>query len=137
MPVSVGGVRGGPDPETLLQALADLWVEAVERGRELRGLEGRVGRQEAWLAGNSAHPLYPARIHQAVVVRSERDRIERTVHELAAKANRLTEVMDGETKTRAQRDIHEWAAIGSPGVYGIAWNVIPDKAWLEDAEDAR
>lgn len=136
MPVSVGGKRLGPPPDRLLDGLASLWVEAIAAGKELRRLEEKAARQQHWLDDNRADSRYPARVGQAIVTFKEFEYYQIAVHNLAKRANELTGLMDPVTKEEARRCIHAWAALGSPGVYAIAWELIPDPAWLDEIEDA-
>lgn len=132
MPVSVGGKRAGPPPERLLDWLASLWVEATEIGTELRRLEAKIERQQSWLDDNRDDPRYAGRAQQAWVVLKDFEFRHIALHNLAKRANEVTALMDAATKAEAKRSIHEWATIGSPGVYAIAWDLIPDPAWLEE-----
>jgi hypothetical protein len=131
----IGDVRVGANPDHQLSRLADLWVEATAEGERLRSLEERIARQTEWLDANRDHPGYSERAQHAWDVRKEHERIMRRVHDIAKDANRLNEQMDPATKARARGEIHEWSVIGSPGVYGIAWDIEPDKAWFEELEE--
>lgn len=137
MPLTVGGRRPGPSADQLLDWLASLWVEATELGKEVRALEAKIARQTDWLDANRDHELYGKRSMQAWDVHKEHERLMRKLHGLASDANRLTDKMDRDTKRRATAEIHEWAAIGSPGVYAIAWDLVPDGAWLEAAQESQ
>ena len=132
MPLLVGGRRPGAAPETQLQRLADLWVEATTVGADLRALEAKVAAQSAWLDAHRDHPKYVERMHRAWEVRQEAERAMRRVHDVAKDANKLVAEMDPATRRRAQEEIHAWAAIGSPGIYAVAWDLVPDAAWLEE-----
>jgi hypothetical protein len=107
-------------------------VEATEAGAELRRLEPKIARQQDWLDANRGHPLWIARCDQARIALKQFEYWQHALHGLASQANKLTEQMDADTKERARREIHEWATIGSPGVYAVAFDLVPDKAWLEE-----
>jgi hypothetical protein len=134
MPVSVGGRRLGPSADQLLDWLASLWVEATEEGEVARRLEAKIKRQQDWLDSNRDDPRYPGRVVQAHTTLKDFDFHQLRLHQLAAKANELVGMMDGPLRERSRREVHEWSVIGSPGVYATAWDLIPDPAWLEEAE---
>ncbi len=137
MPLSVGGKTLGPSNAQLLDWMAALWVEATELGNELRRLDAKRQRQNAWLDAHRDDPRYPERVHRAIDTANAFERCHVAIHNLAKRANEVTGMMDTATKAEAQRSIHAWAVIGSPGVYALAFDLVPDKAWLEDAEAAR
>src|SRR3990167_640265 len=126
------------DPARLLQALADLWVEATELAKDVQRVEDRVQVQADWLAANPDHPRYGERVLRAWEVRREQERLNRREHDLAKEANKLVERMGPETHEQARRDIHEWSAIGGVGIQAKVWGLAPDPAWLaEDDEEGR
>lgn len=135
MPISVGGKKLGPTDAQLLDWLAALWVEATLLGRELRRLEAKRQRQDAWLDANRDDPRYPERVHRAIDTANAFERIHVAIHNLAKRANEITGLMDAATKAEARHSVHEWATIGSPGIYAVAWDLVPDAAWLDEAEE--
>jgi hypothetical protein len=132
MPLVVKGKRPGIDPERLLDWLANLWVEGTELGTDLRAIEAKIGRQTAWLDANRDHARYGARAMQAWETRKRHEVLMHRMHGLAKDANDLVEKMDAATRQRAVEEIHQWAAIGGPGLEAMAWGLPLDPAWLEE-----
>jgi hypothetical protein len=128
-----GDQRVGVDPERQLMQLAELWVEVDRLGPSLRDLERRVDIQDRWLDANRDHPLWSSRVSHARIVRDEWQRTMNKVHEIARAANRLTDEMSEHTKVMATEHVHAWAGLGSCAVYAIAWRLVPDKHWLDEA----
>ena len=121
------------DPDRQMTMLAALWVEAELLSETFRDLEERVAKQDAWLNANRDHPLWNERVHHAWDVRKEHERATRKLHDIANAANRITEDMSLETRLRARDHIHAWAGTGNVGIHALAWNLVPDQSWLDDA----
>lgn len=133
MPLTIGGKRPGLTDEQLIERLAECWVDAEEHSGRLRELEEKVDRQGAWLDSHRDDPRYGQRLMEHIVKKEELRREMNEIHAIASQANKIVEKMDAALRQQARDHIHAWAGTGNVGVYALAWNLVPDQSWLDDA----